>query len=156
MWRSAPRPTLGWGRPIVAVSSGLILPAIPAAVVLWWLNLDVQFVTETANAGLRFIWFVAACLMATPVVAWLAVPIAVPLVRMAAIRGWAGPASLIGLSLVVGLTVAHFVLNGDLTDEAPEMIPYLAVTLGLQALCGWIILRGGQTAGKMVRNARSA
>jgi hypothetical protein len=129
---------------------------IPAALVLWWLQLDVQAVTESANAALRFVWFVAACLMATPLVSWIAVPIAVPVVRIAARRGWASPASMVTLALIIGLPVAHFVLNGDLTREAPEMIPYLAVGLAIQALCCWLFLRGGQISVKAAENVSPA
>lgn len=140
MWQSPKRPDLGWGRPIAAVLMGILLPALPAALFLWGLDADIR---DIDGAMLRGAWFIAACLMATPLVSWIAVPVATPLVRVAARRGWAGPASLIALALIIGLPLAHVVLNGDLTREAPEMIPVLAMTFSIQALVGWIILRGG-------------
>jgi len=46
-----------------------------------------------------------------------------------AIPAWAGPLSLVGISVGLGLPIAHIFLNGDLTTEAPEMIPFLVTAL---------------------------
>lgn len=148
MWQSRKRPDLGWGRPIAAVLAGVFLPAIPAGLLLWVLDADIGAIY---GGVLRLCWYVAACLMATPLVAWIAVPVATPLARLAARIGWAGPVSLIALAVLIGLPLAHIVLNGDLTSEAPEMIPVLALTFSIQALTGWIILRGGTERAAMAK-----
>jgi len=84
----------------------------------------------------------AACLTASPLFVWVAMPVAVPAVLLAGRFGWAGPLSLVAISVGLGLPIAHFFLNGDLTSEAPEMIPFLVSAFAIQAICGWVILRG--------------
>ncbi|MEL6641939.1 MAG: hypothetical protein AAFP98_11615 [Pseudomonadota bacterium] len=141
MLKSTARPDLGWGRPILAALAAIVVPAVPAFFVVWGSDTGFREIMGSSDLSTRAVWLVAACLMAAPLVAWIAVPISAPLARIAARRGWAGPGSMVVLSWAIGLPLAHIVFNGDLTSEAPEVIPFLALALAIQALCGWLVLR---------------
>ena len=156
MLRSPPRPTLGWGRPIAAVLAGVIVPAIPAAVYLVLAEVDRNAAIEGWAAITWIGWLMAACLTASPLFVWIALPLAVPAVLFAARYGWAGPLSLVGISVGLGLPIAHIFLNGDLTTEAPEMIPFLVTAFAVQAICGWVILRDPKVRSATVADATSA
>ena len=156
MFKSHPRPNFGWGRAILAALVAVIAPAIPAFFLVWGSDTGFREIMGSGDLGSRTLWLVAACLMAAPLVAWIAVPIAAPLARIAARRGWAGPGSLVGMSWIIGLPLVHVIFNGDLTTEAPEVIPFLALALAIQALCGWLVLRKWRRAAAAVSLPDSA
>ncbi len=132
---------------MAAVLGGLVLPAIPAFFVVWGSYTALSDVVVGETDGSRTVFLVAAALMSAPVfvlvapltAGLLAIAMAA-LVHVARAYGWAGPGSMVALSWLIGLPFAHVFFNGDLTTEAPEMIPFLAATLAIQALCGWAVL----------------
>lgn len=156
IWRSATRPTLGWAHAIIAVCGGILIPALPAFAALWIGQIDIRDLITQAGPVARGIWLAAAGLAAAPLFLWIAVPVAAPLLRVAARRGWAGPGSVTVMAIAVGLPIIHVVFNGDLTGEAPEMIPIVVALLAVHAICGWVILRvGAKAAGANAHTAQS-
>ncbi len=144
----SPQREIAFGRPLAAVFGGLLLPALPAAFIVLQGDAGLNDVMAGDSANARAFFLVAASLMtapllslAAPLIALVMIVILAVIVWIAAILQWAGPLTLIALSWLIGLPFAHTFFNGDLTTEAPEMIPFLATTLAIQAICGWLVLR---------------
>ena len=143
MFYSRPDPDIGWWRPLVAVTAGVLGPACLGAVWLWCADTPIAGPAKDGSA--RDIWqqlvFVAAALTAAPILSWIAIPLATPLARLAVIRGWAGYGSTVLVACGLGLAVIHFALNGDLTTESPIVLPQIIAALWLQGSTVWLVLQ---------------
>lgn len=140
---SRPSPDATWLQASVAVCAGILIPCL--------LGLFCLVISDAPLAGPpkdgsprewgSLVTLFGAAALAAPLVAWIALPLAIPLTRTAIRRGWAGWGSAMGLAIVLGLPVVHFALNGDLTNEAPKMIPLIVLVLILQGLSGYAMVR---------------
>ena len=151
--RTPANPDIGWTRPIMAVVGAIFVPAVIAALYLMVFPTDTTATYAGWDRLTWFIWRVAACLTASPLFVILTLPLSAPAVWLAARFGFAGPVSLVLIALGLGLPAAHIMLNGDVTTEAPQMIPVLIVTITLQALLGWVIF--AKMPSKGTKNAKS-
>jgi hypothetical protein len=128
---------VGLWRPFVAVFAALALPALVA-----WGLLLIAGTPGAVDGGdwlRRNLLFTLYAWAMAPVLGWLALPVLWPLALIAAVRGWAGLMSAIGLALGVGLVVVHLALHGDLTTEDPTVLPNLTIALAVQATVGWAV-----------------
>lgn len=131
----------------MAVLAGLILPAIPAFLAVWGNYTALSELPDSNVALNEVLFFVTAALMTAPLLGLVAPLATGGIVTAMAVLihglrwiGWAGPVSLVLASCLIGIPFAHLFFNGDLTTEAPKMIPLLCVALATQALCGWVVL----------------
>ena len=141
MLRSTPLPTIGLGRPLLAALGAVLIPAIPAFFALWGSEADVDRILIHADSFRHMHWLLAAALSSAALFAWIIVPIATPFIWVAVRFGWAGPLGMVLLGLAIGLPGTHIVFNGDLTTEATGLLHIVVLTLSIQALCGWAVLR---------------
>lgn len=144
LWRSNPQPDAGWWPAVIAVLAGIFLPALAGAAVLYFGDAPLSGAPKdgTARTVASHAMLVAAALTAAPLIAWLAAPLAVPLLRLAVQRGWAGWGSAVGLAVGIGLPIVHFVLHGDVTTEDQSVLPHILAALAVQGSVGWLVLRG--------------
>ncbi|MCC1492153.1 hypothetical protein [Cognatishimia sp. F0-27] len=143
-FRSPPRAfrQTGIWRPLAAVLGGLLIPALIA----WPLLMVAGLPGVVESSGLRQgILIVLTVLAMAPVPGWVALPLVWPLVYTLYVRGWAGLAACVLAACAVGLPAAHWVLNGDVTTEAPAILPMLIAALAIQGFFGWVILWARQT-----------
>lgn len=121
----------GWWRCAAAVLIGLLAPALIAASVIYLLTPDFAGPPKDGRGftlAEHFFFFIGL-LAASVVVSWMLAPVALVLLRLAAVTGWAGWASAAVAALIVGLPSAHVILNGDITTENTFLLPHLALAL---------------------------
>lgn len=156
-FRSRLHPDLGWVAATLAVLGAVILPAVCSFPFVMQFP-DVEPGQSTGVTILVwFLWHVGAALTVSPMFIVVILFLATPALWLALRTRWAGPASLLGITWCIGLPAAHVTLNGDLTTEAPAMIPVLMVAMGLQCLTGYVILRllSGRKAAKRPQSPAS-
>ena len=143
MFYSRPDPSAGWTPAIAVTLLAVILPALLGGGWLWLVDIPLAGLPKDGGVfGLaQVVSFVAAALLSAPLLAWIVVPICVPLLRAALRRGYAGWGSAVIVAWTIGLPAVHIFLNGDLTTEAPAMIPLMMIALALQALTAFALLR---------------
>ncbi len=126
---------VGLWRPLVAVVAGLCLPALVAFALVSLAGLPGGI---DADGWLRRqILFVLYALMMAPVLGFLALPLAGPVVLVMAVAGRAGAASAVLAANLLGLPLVHLALHGDLTTEDATILPNLAIALGCQGVATW-------------------
>lgn len=142
MFHSTPRPEAGWWPSILAVIAGIFLPAIAGAAFLYISDAPLSGPPKDGLARTleEHLLLISAALTAAPLIAWLAAPIAVPLLRLAIRRGWAGVGSAVIIAILVGLPILHIALNGDVTTEDQSVLPHIIAALSVQAVTGWVVL----------------
>lgn len=137
-------PDVGWLRPFFAVVLAILGPSLLAGVFIY--NGAPVF-SGPPKDGSGYSWgdhvaIVLACLAASVVVTWMMVPLSVMGLRATAMLGYAGWGTAILAALIVGLPVAHVLLNGDLTTEENAILPHLMVALGVLGLSHWAAFWG--------------
>ena len=140
-FRTRLHPDMGWGAALLGVLGAIVLPALSGLPFV----MNFPDIAPGAPAGtvslIWFAWHVAAALTVSPMFSPVTVVLATPAVWLSLRARWAGPASLILLAWLIGFPAAHLILHGDVTTEAPGMIPAIATALAIQAVTCWLILR---------------
>lgn len=128
---------VGLWRPFLAIVAALGLPSLAA-----WGLLSIAGTPgalegeDPLRAGILFTLYALAM---APFLGWFLLPLLWPLALVAAVRGWAGMLSVLGIALGVGLISVHFALHGDLTTEDPAALPFVIVALSIQGVTGWAV-----------------
>ena len=137
--RSAPQEwrAFGFWRRFRALILALLLPAGVA-----WAILSIAGTPGIVDSdGLRRALLIVLTVLAmTPLPGWLVLPLAWPLLYIMAVRGVAGLLGCVAAAWVIGGLSAHVFLHGDLTTEAPAILPLLLVALTVQGWVGWTAL----------------
>lgn len=136
-------PEVTWWRPVLATILGLTLPAVIALLVVLAGGPVLSDPPSPGTATLSdHVALIIGLLMVSPFASWLALPLAAPMVRAAAMLGWAGYGTSMASAVVVGWPMAHVILNGDLTTEEKALPIHLAVSLCLIGLSVWAVFWG--------------
>ena len=85
----------------------------------------------------------ATALLGLPFFGLPALLLVVPAAGLLVWRGWAGALSYVALGWALGLPLVHWIFNGDLTSEAPDLLPHILVALTFAALLTKAILTFG-------------
>jgi len=140
-FRAPLHPDLGWGAATLAVLGAMVLPALVSfPFVMNFPNIE-PGTSQGATNLIWFAWHVAATLTISPTFFIVILILATPALWLLLWFRWAGFASLILLAWSVGLPAVHVTFNGDVTTEAPDLIPVVALALAVQAVTGGIILK---------------
>ena len=129
---------------MLAVLASMFLPAILAALFLFW---GAPTLSGPPKDGSGFTitdhaTFVLAALTASFLVSWMLAPLAVLLVRAAAMLGYAGWGMSMGAALALGLPVVHIGLMGDLTTESTLLLPHISIAIAILGLSVWAAFWG--------------
>ena len=132
-------PEVGWFRPAAAIILALILPAALALLLI--LN-GAPVVDGPSSDGSPYtlsdhVGIVLGMLTVSPLVSWLMAPVALVVLRAAAMLGWAGWGTAVLAALAFGMPAAHLVLNGDMTTDVQALPFHLAVAISLLGLTTW-------------------
>lgn len=143
MFYSRPDPSAGWIVAFAVTVLAIILPALAGGGWIWLVDIPLTGLPKDGSwyDGPQAITIVAAALLSAPLLSWVIVPICVPLLRAALRRGYAGWGSAIIVAWAVGLPTVHIFLSGDITTEAPQMVPMVMTALTLQGLTAFGLLR---------------
>ena len=135
---------VGWFRPALAVVLGLLI--LPWFALVLTLNGAPTIAGPPKDgSGYSFsdhIAIVLACLSVSFIATWMAAPVALLALRAAAMLGWAGWASAMGAAVILGLPMAHWTLNGDLTTDVYAVPVQLSVAIALLGLSIWAAFWG--------------
>ena len=85
----------------------------------------------------------ATALLGLPVFGLPALIVVVPAAGLLVWRGWAGPLSFVALAAIIGLPLVHWIFHGDLTTEAPDLLPHILAALSCAAILTWTLLTFG-------------
>jgi len=130
---------VGWFRPALAIVLALALPVVLSLSLILF---GAPVLSGPPKDGSGFsladhFGIVLGLVAVSPIVSWMISPVALVVLRAAAMLGWAGWGTSILAALIFGMPFAHIVLNGDLTTDENALPMHLAVAISFLGLAIW-------------------
>lgn len=135
---------VGWFPPAAAIVIALFLPALLAIAVIL---IGAPTVSGPPKDGTGYsiadhIALVLAVLSASIVMSWMIAPLALVLLRAAAMLGYAGWGTAILAALAFGLPMVHITLMGDVTTEENAILQHMIFAIAILGLSVWAAFWG--------------
>ena len=132
---------MGWWRPAVAVLAAMVVPTLLSVALILF---GAPTISGPPKGGTGFtladhMALTLAALTASVIVSWMLAPVALLLLRAAAMLGWAGWGSAVLAAWALGLPMVHFALHGDVTSEEPQFLPAILAAIAILGLTVWVI-----------------
>lgn len=130
---------VGWFRPAAAIIIAMVLPALLAIAFILFGAPTISGPPKDGSGSTLadHVAFVLAALSASILVSWMLAPLALLLLRAAAMLGYAGWGTAVIASLCFGLPLVHVVLNGDVTTEENAILPHMMVAIAFLGVSVW-------------------
>lgn len=148
---------VGWFRPAAAIVIALFLPALLAVAIIL---IGAPTVSGPPKDGTGYsiadhIALVLAVLSASIVMSWMIAPLALVLLRAAAMLGYAGWGTAILAALAFGLPMVHITLMGDVTTEENAIPAHIITAIAILGFSVWAVFWGLMALSTKRLNTRS-